>query len=157
MLEYRSTYGIWGWMLAGLVLAACSAAPSDGNAERTSLVVSALTAEDRLAACSQDPRVTTGLVGPDVCAGADIFFRETFNGNGRTCGSCHTVANNTTLDVPFITALHNSSPNDPLFVFETNTALSQLETGDLRNAAAVLENLDGFDDPTHKFVERSVN
>jgi len=157
MLEYRSMYKVWGWMLAGLMVAACSAAPGEGDTEKPVDVTNALTAQDRLAACSQDPRVTTGLVGTDVCAGADIFFRETFNGNGRTCGSCHPVANNTTLDVPFVTALHDSNPNDPLFVFETDPNLSQLETGDLRDAAAVLENVDGFEDPTHKFVERAVN
>lgn len=157
MLEYRRTPRIWGWMLAGLVMAACSVAPSEGDSEESTTVAMAVTTEDRLAACSRDPRVTTGLVGTDVCAGADIFFRETFNGNGRTCGSCHPVANNTTLDVPFVTALHDSNPNDPLFVSEINPDLSQLETGDLRGAAAVLENVDGFEDPTHKFVQRAVN
>jgi cytochrome c peroxidase len=118
---------------------------------------SAVTAQQRLATCQQDPRVVAGLVSKEICAGADIFFRETFNGNGRTCGTCHPVANNTTLDVPFITQLHQSSPNDPLFVFETNPNLAQLETSDLLNFATILENVDGFQDPTHRFVSRSVS
>ena len=98
-----------------------------------------------------------GLVGTDVCAGADIFFRETFGGNGRTCGSCHPMANNLTIDVPFIDQLHTQSPSDALFVAETNPQLSQLETVDLRQAGAILENVDGFEDPTNKFVSRAVN
>jgi hypothetical protein len=116
-----------------------------------------LTAQQRLAACQQDPRVVAGLVSKEICAGADIFFRETFGGNGRTCGSCHPVANNTTLDAPFVQALHQTNPNDPLFVFETNPALAQLETTDLLNFAAILENVDGFQDPTRRFVSRSVS
>lgn len=113
--------------------------------------------EDRLDACARDPRVIAGLVAQNVCAGADIFFRETFGGNGRTCGSCHPVANNTTLDVPFITALHETNPKDPLFVFETNPALRELETSDLLQFASILENVDGFQDPTHRFASRSVS
>jgi hypothetical protein len=128
--------------------------PGEGEMGQES---SGLTAQERLNACLRDPRVIAGLVTKEICAGADIFFRETFNGNGRTCGSCHPVANNTTLDVPFITALHQTNPNDPLFVFETNPALAQLETSDLLNFAAILENVDGFQDPTHRFVSRSVS
>lgn len=145
------------WVTASLL--GCSAANEvpDAAADATGSVQAELSAQDRLAACSQDPRVTTGLLSPDICAGGDIFLRETFAGNGRTCGSCHPIANNTTVDVPFLTALHASNPNDPLFVFERDPNLAQLETGDLLNAAAVLENVDGFEDPTHKFVSRSVN
>jgi hypothetical protein len=117
----------------------------------------ALTTADRLDACAQDPRVVAGLVTQSVCAGADLFFRETFGGNGRTCGSCHPAANNTTLDVPFVTALHATNPKDPLFVFETNPALRELETSDLVQFATILENVDGFRDPRHRFVSRSVS
>ena len=98
-----------------------------------------------------------GLVGTDVCAGADIFFRETFGGNGRTCGSCHPAANNLTIDKPFIDQLHAQNSRDPLFVAEFNPQLSQLETVDLRASGAILENVDGFQDPTNKFVSRAVN
>jgi len=55
-----------------------------------------------------------------VCAGADIFFRETFDGNGRKCGTCHPAENNTTVEAAFIQNLHATNPADPLFVFETN-------------------------------------
>ena len=144
-------------LLGGFSAACSSAGTEDFGGETLSEQTSGLTAQDRLNICAQDPRVVAGLVTKEICAGADIFFRETFNGNGRTCGSCHPVANNTTLDTPFITALHESNPNDPLFVFETNPNLAQLETSDLLNFAAILENVDGFQDPTHRFVSRSVS
>jgi hypothetical protein len=133
----------------------------DATAERapTSLgqASQALSFDTRLANCAEDPRVVTGLVSQTVCAGAGVFFEETFDGNGRTCGSCHPVANNTTIDLPFITALHDSRPDDPLFVFENNPDLAELETTDLLRSAAVLENVDGFGDPTHRFVSRGVS
>jgi cytochrome c peroxidase len=133
-------------------------APSDDGApeEMVAGATSALTFQDRVTACNQDVRVLARLVSNTICAGADVFFRETFGGNGRTCGSCHPVDNNFTIDIPFVSALHNSSPNDPLFVFEHNAALANLETPDLLNAAGILENVDGFQDPTHRFVVRSV-
>jgi hypothetical protein len=124
---------------------------------KTFTISSGLTAEQRLEACSQDPRVVAGLVSAEVCAGADIFFRETFGGNGRTCGSCHPVNNNTTLDVPFIAALRQQNPNDPLFINENDPNLVNLETADLVNAAAILENVDGFQNPTQRFVSRTVS
>jgi len=47
--------------------------------------------------------------------------------------------------------------SDPLFVAENNPALAKLENSQLlRSRALILENLDGFDDPTHKFVMRGV-
>jgi hypothetical protein len=145
--------------LGGLLLVACSTsdvAPAAVEAPGTA-VASALNAQNRLDTCAQDPRVLAGLVSKEICAGADIFFRETFEGNGRTCGTCHPADNNTTLDVPFIKALHDKNPKDPLFVFETTPALAQLETSDLLNFATILENVDGFQDPTHRFVSRSVS
>jgi cytochrome c peroxidase len=156
MLLSMSRRFMLGPGLAAAVVAACSGAPPDDVPERSAATSGALTAQDRLIACDADPRIIAGLVSRNVCAGADIFFRETFSGNGRTCASCHPVNHNFTLDVAFIADLHNSQPSDPLFVFETNPNLSQLETVDLRGAAVILENVDGFEDPTHKFVERSV-
>jgi hypothetical protein len=58
-----------------------------------------------------------------------------------------------TIDVPFIQTLPAS---DPLFVFERDPNLAQLETDALRTQAVVLENVDGFDDPTNKFIQRGV-
>ncbi len=117
---------------------------------------SAPTAEERLEACARDPRVVTNMVSPEICAGADLFFRETFEGNGRTCGSCHPVANNYTIDPEFVAALHDEDPLNPLFVNEFVPELAQLETSDLREHATILENVDGFQDPANRFVSRSV-
>jgi Carbohydrate binding module (family 6) len=115
------------------------------------------TVAERHAACARDPRVVAGLVSQDVCTGADVFFRETFNGNGRTCSSCHPVANNYTIDPPFVQALHATNPNDPLFVAKAGTPLERLETSDLLDDALILENVDGFQNPENVFVSRSVN
>jgi hypothetical protein len=152
----------FGYLALGSVLLSAGAlAAGCGEVDvATEAVVetqSGLTASDRLAACAQDPRVVTGLVTASVCAGADIFFRETFGGNGRACGTCHPAENNTTIDAAFVTQLHATRPTDPLFVFETNPALAHLENPDnLFNNAVILENVDGFEDPTNKFVMRSV-
>src|SRR5438874_674768 len=89
-----------------------------------------------------------------ISRGAHLFFEETFNGNGRTCGTCHPANNNFTIDPAFIATLPAS---DPLFVAEFNPALAQLERPQLmRQFGLILENLDGFDDPTNKFVMRGV-
>ena len=114
------------------------------------------TPAERHQACARDPRVVAGLVSRDVCTGADVFFRETFAGNGRTCASCHPVANNYTIDPPFVQALHAAKPNDPLFVSQPGTPLEHLETPDLLSNALILENVDGFQDPANRFVTRSV-
>jgi hypothetical protein len=97
-----------------------------------------------------------GLVSREVCTGADVFFRETFGGNGRTCASCHPIANNYTIDPPFVQALLAAKPNDPLFVSKPGTPLQHLETPDLISNALILENVDGFQDPANRFVTRSV-
>src|ERR1044072_5553889 len=57
-----------------------------------------------------------------ITEGRNAFFNDTFNGNGRTCGSCHREQNNLTIYPEFIATL---PPSDPLFVAEFNTALSQ--------------------------------
>jgi hypothetical protein len=91
---------------------------------------------------------------PLVARGAQLFFNETFGGNGRTCGTCHRADDSLTIDPAFIAKLPQS---DPLFVAENNPALAKLEdTKLLRSRGLILENLDGFDDPTHKFVMRGV-
>ncbi|MEW6510670.1 MAG: hypothetical protein AB1428_06880 [Bacteroidota bacterium] len=87
--------------------------------------------------------------------GRDIFFTETFNGNGRTCGTCHPAENNFTLDATFIGSL----PRDnPLFVAEFNPALKEnFENPRLmREFGLILENLDGFDDLANEFVMRGI-
>ena len=112
---------------------------------------------DPVGVCNQDPRVTSGLVPLSVCAGARVFFDETFAGNGRTCGTCHPAQNNFTLDKPFIDTL---PATDPLFVAETQAAnLAGLETTALRMVDALIkENVDGFDSTNPgKFVTRAVS
>ncbi len=90
---------------------------------------------------------TTGTADlqAQIDRGRDLFFNETFEGNGRTCGTCHPAENNFTLDRAFIAALANT---DPLFVAEFNLALAELENPQLmRNFGLILENVDGFDRP----------
>ncbi|MEY4547907.1 MAG: hypothetical protein RL685_4102 [Pseudomonadota bacterium] len=104
--------------------------------------------------CDADPRVKLGLVRHDTCVGAELFFRNTFSGNGRTCGSCHPAGNNYTLDADYIATL---ADEDPLFVAEHDPQLAELEIPELlRQHGLILANVDGFEDPTRKFVVRSV-
>src|SRR5438128_2120713 len=57
-----------------------------------------------------------------IAKGRDLFFNETFAGNGRTCGTCHPAENNFTIDPAFIATL----PKDnPLFVAEFNPDLKE--------------------------------
>lgn len=90
-----------------------------------------------------------------IARGKNLFFNETFNGNGRTCGTCHPAENNLTIDPAFIATL---PPTNPLFVAEFNPALKEnFENPRLmREFGLILENLDGFDDLKNKFVMRGV-
>ena len=75
--------------------------------------------------------------------GRQLFLNERFDGNGRTCGTCHVETNNFTVDPKHIATLPSS---DPLFVAETNPALATLENPDLlRRFGLILVNADGFD------------
>ena len=86
-----------------------------------------------------------------VAEGRDAFLDETFDGNGRTCGTCHVEANNFTIDPALIATL---PANDALFVAETNPSLAALERPDLmRRFGLFLVNADGFD-PSRRFVFR---
>ena len=73
---------------------------------------------------ARQQEVTTATEQPSlddlVVRGADLFFNETFEGNGRTCGTCHPAENNLTIDAEFIAQLPR---DDPLFVAETEPAL----------------------------------
>lgn len=90
-----------------------------------------------------------------VAEGAEIFFNETFDGNGRTCATCHPAENNFTIDAEFIKTLPKT---DPLFVAETNPDLEEnFEKPVLmRKLGLFLENVDGTDDPANKFTMRGV-
>ena len=100
--------------------------------------------------------VSHGLVSQAVADGADLFFRETFGGNGRTCGTCHRAQNNLALDVDFISDLPD---DDKLFIAElppSKGGVPGLERPRLmRSHGQILMNSDGFEDPTAKFVMRA--
>jgi len=97
------------------------------------------------------------LVSRDVGAGADLFFRGTFGGNGRTCATCHRVELNQELNADFIATL---PATDRLFVAEfpvNQGGVPGLERPALmRSHGLILENTDGFDNPTVKFTMRGV-
>lgn len=78
--------------------------------------------------------------------GRKLFVEETFNGNGRTCATCHPPTNNFTIDPAFIRTLKG---NDPLFLATPSAPhLKSIEVRRLlQRFALVLENLDGFDEP----------
>jgi cytochrome c peroxidase len=101
--------------------------------------------------------IAHGLVSQAVGDGADLFFRGTFSGNSRTCGTCHRAENNQGLDLDFIGTL---PANDPLFVAEfpvSQGGVPGLERPLLmRGHALILENADGFANPTVKFTMRGV-
>ncbi len=94
-------------------------------------------------------------IDPLVAKGRDLFFNETFDGNGRTCGTCHPEENNFTIDPAFIATLPD---DDPLFVAEFVPALAEnFENPRLmREFGLIVENLDGFDDLDSDFVLRGV-
>ena len=77
--------------------------------------------------------------------GRRLFKEEAFNGNGRTCETCHRENNNFTIDPVFIAKLPK---NDPLFVAENNPDLKGLDDPVmLRKFGLILVNSDGFDKP----------
>lgn len=81
------------------------------------------------------------VLGPLVAEGRRLFHKETFGGNGRTCGTCHREDHNFTIDPDYIKNLPQS---DPLFVAENDPALAGLEDSNLlRKHALILTNIDG--------------
>lgn len=111
----------------------------------TVLMIGCETASER----PPDPRAEL------IAKGRELFFVETFQGNGRTCGTCHREENNLTIDPLFIATLPD---NDPLFVAEFNPDLGEnFENPRLmREFGLILENLDGFSDLANKFTMRGV-
>ncbi len=108
-----------------------------------------------LTGCTSLPPPTPDPQAALIAKGRQVFFNETFNGNGRTCGTCHPAENNFTIDPTFIATL---PPNNPLFVAEFDPNLKEnFEKAELmRKFGLILENLDGFDDLKNKFVMRGV-
>lgn len=101
-----------------------------------------------------NPNPTTALHF-SIRRGRNSFFNETFNGNGRTCGTCHREDGNLTIDAEFIDDL---PPNDPIFVAEFVPALAHNFENPvlMRKLGLILENPDGFDNLPSKFVMRGV-
>ncbi|MGH2625794.1 MAG: hypothetical protein ACRDHY_03990 [Anaerolineales bacterium] len=87
--------------------------------------------------------IAHGLVGQDVGDGADLFFRGTFGGNGRTCATCHRAVNNLVIDAEFIATLDPAT--DKLFVASPPGGVPGLDLPELlRQLGLILENVDGF-------------
>jgi mono/diheme cytochrome c family protein len=105
-----------------------------------------------LVACQPKPADPQATL---IAKGRDLFFNETFGGNGRTCGTCHRAEDNFSITPAFIATLPK---NDPLFVAEFEPALKEnFENPKLmREFGLILENLDGFDDLPNRFVMRGV-
>src|SRR5262245_34901297 len=75
-----------------------------------------------------------------VDRGRELFFTETFDGNGRTCGTCHRAEDNFGLSTQFIATL---PADDPLFVAETVPGLARgfEAPRQMRTNGLILENL----------------
>lgn len=105
------------------------------------------------------PGVNSNLIN----RGRNLFFNETFEGNGRTCGTCHLEDNNFTIDPVSIAALRE---DDPLFIVEqenrpdgTPNALFEDFRFEkpvlMRKAGLILENTNGFGDLENSFTMRA--
>ena len=106
------------------------------------------------------PACSSSLPSPEpldslVARGRNLFFNETFNGNGRTCGTCHPAENNFALSPSDIASLPD---DDPLFVAEFIPELgSNFENPVLmRNLGLITENQDGFNDLANNFNLRGI-
>jgi cytochrome c peroxidase len=86
--------------------------------------------------------------------GRHIFFNEEFEGNGRTCGTCHRAEDNFKITPEFIATL---PADDPLFVAESNPQLANnFEKPEMmRQYGLILMNPDGFHDLEKQFVMRT--
>jgi len=88
------------------------------------------------------------VLGAQIAEGRRIFVSETFEGNGRTCATCHRLDNNHTIDPKYIAKLPNT---DPLFVAENEDSPlydAGFENPKLmRELGLILANVDGFDKP----------
>ncbi len=97
------------------------------------------------------PQLPSASFAQLVAQGEQLFNNETFNGNGRTCATCHAAAEAFGLTPAGIATLFASSPSDPLFVAETNPVLATLENSCLmrlgNTRGLILENIDGFSNP----------
>jgi hypothetical protein len=78
----------------------------------------------------------------EINKGRQLFERGTFDGNGRTCATCHAAREGFALSPADV---RRRKASDPLFIFEQVPALAALENGEaLRARALICENVDGF-------------
>ena len=91
-----------------------------------------------------------------IAKGRELFFDETFGGNGRTCGTCHRADQQHHPEAgvhrdPAARPTPSSSPSS------TPTLAQNFENPRLmRPFSLILENLDGFDDLANKFTMRGI-
>jgi len=94
--------------------------------------------------------------------GRDLFFNETFNGNGRSCGTCHREDDNMALGLKKIASL---PADDPLFIVEqeyrqdgsVNPLFNDFRMEKpalMRKAGLILENPNGFRELNGDFTTR---
>jgi cytochrome c peroxidase len=88
---------------------------------------------------------------PLVELGEQLFTEETFDGNGRTCATCHDVDESYGVTPQGIASFYAADPLDPLFIAENDPALATLENPCLMRQgterALFLANIDGFASP----------
>ena len=95
-----------------------------------------------------------------VDQGEKLFFEETFEGNGRTCGTCHPANHNFTIDPEFIACLPS---DDRLFLAEFDPQPPGIDLDEhfekpqlMRKVGLILENTNGFTPIATNFTMRSV-
>ena len=136
---------MWTAFLVAMALAALAGCGgSDGSDDDPASTPTPTPTATTTSTSSPTPTVVVTPVLADE--GARIFFQETFDGNGRTCGTCHPASAGFTLTSPFVAGRH---ADDPLFVAARDAALAGLENLDLLRGprGLVLENVAGFAQP----------
>jgi hypothetical protein len=108
------------------------------------------------------PNFYNGIDSDLINKGRDLFFNETFNGNGRTCGTCHKEDDNMALGIKTIAQLPDS---DPLFIVEHQRRADgsinplyndfRMEKPELmRKLGLIFENLNGFKELDGSYTTR---
>ena len=156
-METRNTLPpfVIGTLLFGVVVAGCGSSSDSDDPDATPTPTSTATVSAPSSPTPSPTMTATGSPSPTpttrpgsslVTEGARLFFQETFDGNGRTCGTCHPAETGFTLTPGFIAS---RPPTDPLFVAERIPELAGLEDPALMHGprALILENVDGFDQP----------
>jgi len=64
---------------------------------------------------SAEGNAPAGLEKSAVAEGEDVFFHESFGGNGRTCATCHDPRNEFTVSPELVQQRFQADPSHPLF------------------------------------------